>query len=143
MSDLIINGKDALQEWGIRMGDNFVSNLLAPAGLKELIENESGLEDGKRVLYTNPRLADREVSLIFTIEGVSKSDFLNKYKSFMTELQKGQVKINVPFLGSDVYKLTYLKSSGFAMNTSMTFSKLTVKFNEPNPSQEGRGEIAS
>lgn len=138
MNELLINGKDAFQEWGLRMGDDFISNILSPVALKEFIENESALEDGKRVILASPKLADRDVSLAFTIEGINEVDYINKYKSFVNELQKGQVLINVPILGGEIYRLTYLKSTSFSLNKSRTFSRLVVKFNEPNPSQEGR-----
>ena len=44
MAELIINGREALKEWGVRMGDNFLDVLGAPVPLKEFIENKSRLE---------------------------------------------------------------------------------------------------
>lgn len=49
MAELIINGKDAFQEWGVRMGDNFLDVLNAPVPMKEFIENSSRLEHGKQI----------------------------------------------------------------------------------------------
>ena len=139
MIDLIINNKNALQEWGVMMGDNFIDNILSPAPLKEFIENESGLEDGKRVISSSPKLADRDVSLTFTIQGDNESDYIAKYKSFVSELQKGEMVIMVPVLGSEIYRLIYKKSTGFAQNSLRTFSKLIVSFNEPNPANRNNG----
>lgn len=133
MNDLFINGKDAFQTWGVKMGDDFINEILSPVPLKEFIENESRLEDGKRVIYSLPKLADRGLSLTFYIEGDDEIDYISKFKSFVAELQKGCVLVNIPVLGLEVYKLTYLKSTSYAMNTKRTFSKLAVSFNEPNP----------
>ena len=43
MAELIINEREALKEWGVRMGDNFLDVLGAPVPLKEFIENKSSL----------------------------------------------------------------------------------------------------
>ena len=56
MAELIINGREALKEWGVRMGDNFLDVLGAPVPLKEFIENKSRLEHGKQVLWITPSL---------------------------------------------------------------------------------------
>lgn len=48
MAELIINNKDALKEWGVRMGNSFFDVLGAPVSLKEFIENKSRLEHGKK-----------------------------------------------------------------------------------------------
>lgn len=138
MADLIINGFDALQQWGVRMGDGFIDALFAPEPLKEFIENKSRLQHGKQVLYNNPRIDERDVTLVFTLEGRSPDDYLSKYAAFKAELQKGKVEIRVPALGNDVYRFTYLRSASFGLNISRTLSKISVKFNEPNPSSEGR-----
>ena len=78
MADLIINGKDAFLEWGVRMGDKFLDVLGAPVPMKEFIENSSRLEHGKRISVANTKLDSREITLVFTIEGESESDFLDK-----------------------------------------------------------------
>ena len=132
--DLLINDKDAWNVFGVNMGDGFIENILLPAGNKDYIENESRNEHGKRVLYTNAKLSDRDVTLTFNIHGSSRSDYLQKYNSFVEELQKGKVVINVPVLNKK-FTLSYQKSTSFAIGTSMTNSKLSVKFNEPNPSE--------
>lgn len=133
MADLIINSFDALQQWGVRMGDGFIDALFAPEPLKEFIENKSRLQHGKQVLYNNPRIDERDVTLVFTLEGRSPDDYLLKYAAFKAELHKGKVEIKVPALGNEVYRLTYLRSTPFGLNIARTFSKISVKFNEPNP----------
>ncbi|WP_071146673.1 hypothetical protein [Bacteroides ihuae] len=133
MADLIINNKDALQTWGVKIGEGFIDAIFAPSPLKEFIENKSRLENGKRVTYNNPKVDERDVTLVFNLEGISQADYLLKYKAFKAELEKGRIEIKVPVLGEEIYRLTYQKSTSFAMNTLRTFSKLSVKFQEANP----------
>lgn len=135
MADLIINGFDAFLQWGIRMGDGFLDAIFAPEPLKEFIENKSRLNNGKQVVYNNPKIDERDVTLVFTLEGETPDDYLSKYSAFKTELQKGKIEIKVPALGNQVYRLTYLRSASFGLNIPRTFSKISVKFNEPNPAE--------
>lgn len=135
MTELIINGKDAFQEWGVRMGDNFLDVLNAPIPMKEFIENSSRLEHGKRVSVANAKLDSREITLTFTIEGQSESDFLDKKSLFYNELYKGKVDIHIPDNGSEIYHLIYRgKSISYAQSLDRTFGKFSIKFEEPNPS---------
>lgn len=129
--EMKINGVDA-STLGIRMGDGFLNALASPAPMKEFIENNSRLEHGKRVLYSNPRLADRELTLTFTVLGNSESDFLAKLRAFEQTLYAGLVEIYVESTGQ-TYRLTYERSQTYAQNQSRTACNITVKFNEPNP----------
>lgn len=139
MIELLINGKDAYLEWGIRMGDKFLDALGASVPMKEFIENKSRLEHGKRVLLTNPRLDSREITLTFTIEGETPSDYADKKKRFYDELYKVKMTIQVPENGNEVYHLNYLgKSISYAQSLDRTFGKISSKFEEPNPSPVGR-----
>ena len=48
--ELYINGKDAWVTWGVNMGDGFLDALDAPLQMKEYIDNERRLEQGKRMI---------------------------------------------------------------------------------------------
>lgn len=109
--DLLINGKDAWTTWGVRMGEDFLNVIDGFNEMKDYIENESRLEHGKRVITDNAKVDSREITLQFTIEGCSESDYRSKKKAFQTELEKGAVNIKVPVLGSEIYKLIYLGKS--------------------------------
>lgn len=138
MAELIINNKDALKEWGVRMGNNFLDVLSAPVSLKEFIENKSRLEHGKEVVVESPKLDERELALTFTIQGSSPEDYQRKKKAFSEELYKGTIDIQVPDNNSDIYHLVYLgKSVSYAQSLDRTFGKITSKFCEPNPSIRG------
>lgn len=134
--DLIINGKDAFSTWGVRMGDGFLDAIDGFNQMKDYIENESRLEHGKRIITDNARVDSREITLQFTIEGDSESDYRTKKKAFQTELEKGAVSIKVPVLGSEVYKLVYLgKSISYGLSLDRCFGKVSSKFEEPNPTE--------
>lgn len=132
--DLIINGKDAWTTWGVCMGDGFLDAIDGFNEMKDYIEDESRLEHGKRVITDNAKVASREITLQFTIEGSSKSDYRAKKKSFQAELEKGMVTIKIPLLGSEVYKLVYLgKSISYGLSLDRCFGKVSSRFEEPNP----------
>ena len=135
MADLIINGKDALKEWGVRMGSGFMDAIDVPCQMKDYIENESRLEHGKRVLTSNPKISSRNVTLPFTIQGKNEDDYKLKKKSFLNELYKGNVDIQIPTVSVDIYHLVYTGgSTSYGQNTRRDFCKFSVKFLEPNPS---------
>lgn len=132
--DLIINRKDAFTTWGIRMGEGFLDALGSSVPMKEFIVNKSRLEHGKRVIATTPKVDERELTLSFTIEGVTASDYQEKKKAFFEELYKGVIDIQVPLVSSEIYHLIYLgKNITYAQSLDRTFGKCSMKFCEPNP----------
>lgn len=134
MSDLLINTQDAYTTWGVRMGEGFLDVLGASSPMKEFIENKSRLEHGKRVIINDPKIDEREITLSFTIEGNSQSDYQAKKKAFFEELYKGVVDIQVPANSNEIYHQIYLgKSVAYAQSLDQTFGKISAKFNEPNP----------
>lgn len=133
MADLLINGKDALTEWGVRMGDNFLDVLNGYYPMKDYITNNDRTQDG--VQYVGiPKVNERNITLNFTMEGNSASDFTAKNKAFVEVMRGGDVVIQVPEDSPAVYHLKYTgKSCTFARNTERTFAKLGLAFIEPNP----------
>ncbi|OAV66637.1 hypothetical protein Barb6XT_01843 [Bacteroidales bacterium Barb6XT] len=132
--DLLINFQDAFDVFGVNMGEVFLSDISAPPPLKDFVENKSRLNNGKEVIFNDPKVDERAVTLTFVIMGRDTATFMANKRAFEAELLKGLVEINVPALGSEVYRLTYISSAAFAMNTGRTVCKLSVKFNESNPS---------
>ncbi len=134
MADLIINNKYAFTEWGVRMGDGFLDALGEPVPMKEFIENKSRLEHGKRVITTNPKLDERDLTLSFTIQGSTQADYQTKKTNFLKELYKGTFTIQVPSNNSEIYHLIYTgKSITYGQSLTGCFGKFSAKFNEPNP----------
>lgn len=132
LGDLYINSQDAWATWKVAMGNGFIENLLVPAGLKEFIENESRLENGKRVITTNPKVSSRDVTLTFNIHGDTTTEYLSNYSAFVAILQAGTVKIRVPAINM-TFNLIYKKSSSFNIGRARMDSSLAVKFEEPDP----------
>jgi hypothetical protein len=105
---LIINGKDALAEWGIVPLSNLIGELLAPPPAKDPVKNTSRLEHGSRFLLPGGRtiLASRDLTLDLRIRAASESDFLAKYNSLIRELESGWLSIStdrLPGLVSSAY----------------------------------------
>lgn len=132
--DLFINNKDAWTTWGVRMGDNFLDVLDGFNEMKEYISDESRKEHGKRIITDNPKVAARDIALQFTIKGKTKSDYRTKKRAFQEELEKGKVEINVPELGTQVYKLVYTgKSLSYGLSLDRCFGHFSSKFTEADP----------
>lgn len=144
-NELLINRADAYVRYGVRMGKDFINNLLADAELKPFVESESRAEDGKRVIVTNIRKASREITLTFTISAnhnkdlsIMQADFATKYSNFMDLLNRGVVDIKVPLVSNATYRLIYTgKGVKYGLSKTRTFCTFTAKFEEPNPA--GRG----
>lgn len=131
---LFINNKDAFTTWGVRMGSGFLDALDGFLPMKDYIENDSRLEHGKRMITTNAKVASRDITLEFTIEGNSETDYRTKKRAFQQELQAGAFTIKVPVLGTDVYHLVYTgKSTSYGLSISRNFGRISAKFTEPNP----------
>lgn len=140
MADLLINNQDALQTWGVRMGDNFLDALNTPSEMKAYITNESRSEHGRQIITNNAkgeslaRVKHRDITLSFTITGNTQSDFQIKKNAFLEELMKGDVTIAVPKDNANVYHLVYSgRGQSYSQNIDRTFCKFTAKFEEPNP----------
>lgn len=133
MAELLINGKNAFTEWGVRMGEGFLDTLNGYYTLKEYITNNDRTQDG--VQYVGiPKVNERNITLNFTIEGKSASDFTAKNKAFAEVMRKGDITIQVPDDSSDIYHLKYTGNScTFARNVERTFAKVGFAFIEPNP----------
>lgn len=134
VSDLLINGLDAYQQWGVRMGDGFMCALKAGAPMKEYITNDSALKDGVDYCDAIPKLNERDLTLPFTIEGDTVADYESHYDEFLAMLQQGNVTIQVPSRSEKVYHLKYTgQQITYAENIEGTFSKFSAKFKEPDP----------
>lgn len=141
IGDLLINGSDAYAK-GIAMGDDFLGNILSPSSLKSFVENDDPTKNGKEVIYPQtPKLASRDLTLTFTIFGNTATEHLTNYKNFIALLQKGEISLSIPALGTEVYHLTYVGDSGsYKIEADRLASRLTVKFNEPNPADRAARE---
>lgn len=127
-----INDKDIYTTWGAVLVKGAYEALLKPSSNKQIIVNKSRLEHGKRIVINSDlcKADDRDVIISFWITGVSQSDYLTKYRSFIEEIVSNLVRLKVPALNT-VFKLVYLNCSAFG-DYGLNIGKITVKFNEAN-----------
>ena len=121
-----LSGKGQGRGVGVRKKERFVLG-------KRTFRSQKSKHFVLRII-NNPKVDEREITLSFTIEGNSQSDYQAKKKAFFDELYKGVVDIQVPANSNEIYHLIYLgKSVAYAQSLDRTFGKISAKFNEPNP----------
>lgn len=130
-NELFINGVDAYVVYGATMGDGFLDALESLAPMKDYIENNSRTEHGRRITSVGGAVDSRELTLVFNIEGDTKEDYETKKNAFKSMLYGEDVTIRVQ--EGEYYHLKYRNCVGFGREPSGTFSKVSVKFVEPNP----------
>ena len=132
VGELYINSKDAYSTWGISLTSNSISALMTPAPNKSFIENKSRLEHGKRVITTNPKVDERNVTLELQLTAKSETEFFNRYESFCEELATGSLNIRTKYQPTITYKMRYLSCNQFSQ-FMRGIGKFTLKLCEPNP----------
>lgn len=132
IGELFINGKDAYTTWGLSMDETSLSALMTPAPNKELIENKSRLEHGKRVITSNPKKDERNLTLQINITAPDKDTFFTRYDSFCNELDLGVLDIKTKYQPTTVYRTVYQSCQQFSQ-FMQGIGKFALKLNEPNP----------
>lgn len=129
-----INKKDAYLFWGVTLSDSAINALRTPAPMKENVSNKSRLENGKRVIYGSDtaRVDERDLTLAIYIRASDQAQFDSRFESFIEELQKGRIEIEIAERSNIVYRCDYLSASQFSQFNGR-LGKLTLKLNEPNP----------
>lgn len=132
VGELYFNDLDTYTEYGLSMTTGGLSALMTPPPNKELIENKSRLEHGKRVVVENVKVDERDLSLPVHITAKSKDDFLSKYSKLCTLLAGGKIEIKTKYEQNKVYRVNYISCTQFS-EYRMGMAKFTLKLNEPNP----------
>ena len=132
IGELFINGKDAYTTWGISMDDTSLSALMTPAPNKDLVENKSRLEHGKRVITDNPKKDERNLTLQINLTAPDKDTFFRRYDSFCDEQETGVLEIKTKYQPTVVYKTIYQSCQQFSQ-FMQGIGKFVLKLNEPNP----------
>ena len=132
--ELFINGKDAYSEWGISMDTASLSALMTPAGNKDLPENKSRLEHGKRVVSDSSimKIDERQLTLTINLTAKNESEFFSRYSSFCKELATGKLNIRTKYQPEVVYKTIYKSCSQFTQ-FMRGIAHFSLKLDEPNP----------
>lgn len=135
-NELLINGKDAWETYGIRMGSGFINALEADADNKEYITNSVDTEHGTRILPIRPKKSSRTVTLEFVIIGKDHTDFIAKLRAFDELMDNGFVTLQVSQWSDYVYRL-YCARKSTSYSHGMCICKKSLKFTEPNPTNRG------
>lgn len=133
MADLLINSKDALTTYGVRMGEEFIDSLLQPSNFKSSVSNRSRLEDGVRYTIVERKVDEREVTLAFVLVASTKSEAQKKLSAFLSVLSAKEVTIEVPAIDTGLIHLIATECASFHRNLSGTLYSIKAKFTEPNP----------
>ncbi len=129
---LIINGKDARQEWGVLTTQNTLSALLAPPAMKERPSFCSRLEHGSRIDNSDPKMAQRDLSLEIQMTARSAEEFYVRHAAFCSELMKGRLDLSTTERPDVVYHLIYDSCTQYTQ-FCRGIATLALKCTEPNP----------
>ena len=134
-----IGWKDMFTQYGISLEETSLSKLMTPAPNKEIVENKSDIQDGKRVDRDTDdvRKDERNVSLILNIIADDETQFLARYGQFCSDfLDKGFFDIKTIYVPNTVYRMTYLDCTQFT-EFCRGIGKFTLSLNEPDPTNRG------
>lgn len=123
-----------LDTFGVTLIRGWREALLTPASVKSYVTNDSRLEHGEQIIATSKyaKMAKRDVSISFFLEGSSQSDYLQKYEAFLNKIAySGQICMKVPCL-KRVFKLVYSQCSQFG-DYGLKKGKFVLKLTESNP----------
>ena len=124
---------DAYMEWGVSLDSTALSALMAPAPLKDMIENSVATEHGKRVVRTDRKYNERTLTLGINLTASTKATFLTRYGNFCTYvLGPGIIDLTTKYQAGVVYHLDYLSCQSFG-EYQREMAKFSLRVVEPNP----------
>ena len=131
--ELIINNRDVYTEYGISMTQQGLSALMTPAPMKALIERNSRLINGKRLVNKNNRKDSRDITLPIQLFARNPQDFFNKYNRFCDEILSAQyLEIRTQYQPNVLYRTYYQSCSQFSeFITECAF--FSLRLIEPDP----------
>ena len=136
-----INGKNSYSTFGVYFDDKSLTQLLTPNGLKDPIENESAIADGKEVAYDeDPKVKSRNLNLTINLTANSHADFIAKYDLFCKELEKQKIVIKITSPRTLYFRFTYLDCKQF-QSFFRKNAKFSLQLNEPNPHNRAEQDI--
>ncbi len=136
---LTINGKDAKSEWGVVTSTNTLSALLAPAPMKDNPSFVSRLENGSRIDTSDPKVAQRELTLEIQMTADSPDQFYSRHESLCEELQEGTFTLSTTDRPDVVYHLIYTSCSAYTQ-FCRGIATLSLKCTEPDPTNRTADE---
>ena len=142
---VIINGKDIWTEFGAFLteekkgGRENLTSIMSPSKVKTHVAVNIREENGSK--YSSVLDVKNEVTLHFALFAESRSEWLQKYRDFITFLKEGEngwLSMRLPELNLTM-RLYYVESSSYKPLTylwkeGVHASRFKVKFREPVPS---------
>ena len=129
---VFINGIDIYKEYGAFFDSSAFSALLTPPAMKDRLQYNSRLQNGKQVDTTHNRIADRDLTLTLSLTARNEAQFIDRYTAFCELLRGGSLNISTNIYSDVVYKCNYLSCSQFSQ-FNFGIAKFTLKVNEANP----------
>lgn len=145
---VIINGKDIWTEFGAFLteekkgGRENLTSIMSPSKVKTHVAVNIREENGSKYSSVlDVKNEERDVTLHFALFAESRSEWLQKYRDFITFLKEGEngwLSMRLPELNLTM-RLYYVESSSYKPLTylwkeGVHASRLKVKFREPVPS---------
>lgn len=132
MSEIVrINGYDAQTQYGVVFPPSAINAIMTPASLKEFVINESRDEDGSRIIFHNPRQAQRELTIEMHLHASSQQQLISRYKQLIRIFESGMFTIELERNPGDIYHFIYESCNSFSMGEKL--AKFALKLIEPNP----------
>ncbi len=130
IGELFINDKDAYSTWRVTLEEGSYAKLLKPSDPKAYASNDVRSQPGLQVFNKNFQPKEREFFLVFWITTESNEKYLELYRSFMKEFEKGSVKLVIPKL-KEGYYLRYNGCQEIGYHSRI--GKVAIRFVEDNP----------
>ncbi len=130
--DLIINGRDAYEAYGMSLTDGALSALMTPPPNKSLIESSYRKLPGKRVIPKDVVPDARELNLEVHISAPDRSTMLQRYGDFCEVLRGGVLEIQTRYQPGVYYRFIYLSCTQFSQFIGQ-LAKFSLKLSEPDP----------
>lgn len=145
---VIINGKDIWTEFGAFLteekkgGRENLTSIMSPSKVKTHVAVNIREENGSKYSSVlDVKNEERDVTLHFALFAESRSEWLQKYRDFITFLKEGEngwLSMRLPEL-SLTMRLYYIESTSYKPLTylwkeGVHASRFKVKFREPVPS---------
>lgn len=136
---VFINGIDIYKEYGAFFDSSAFSALLTPPAMKDRLQYNSRLQNGKQVDTTHNRIADRDLTLTLSLTARNEAQFIDRYAAFCELLKSGTLNISTNIYSDVVYRCNYISCTQFTQFYTQ-MAKFSLKLNEPNPNDREPSE---
>lgn len=130
----------AKERWGVTLAETSLTALMTPPPAKDYVTSTSRLEHGTRVLADGvaaPKVAQRDVQLVFALQAPTLAQFLMRYNAFCEELKKGAIDITIHLWEGDTFMKTtyhlYFNSCSQFSEYNGRLGRFALKLTEPDP----------